>query len=206
MRLLRAKKAKTKPTARDRQREATRARLLEAARKLFVEHGYEAVSVTDIGKEAGVSHAMIYANFGDKAGLLYEIVRQNNAPQLAEVQKATQAPVSARERIYKVLNVWARYDLADPELLAVMQAYSWTWSVEAEQENRQELDVHRACLASLIREGRAAGEFGGEIDALEAARAIFAIYTWGLRPGVFDGASARQCVNRIKPQVELLLT
>ena len=77
---------RTRPAAR-----STRAKLIEAARKLFSEYGYEGVSVTDIGKKAGVSHAMIYANFTDKAGLLYEIVRENNAPQLPAVRKAAKS-------------------------------------------------------------------------------------------------------------------
>jgi len=205
MRLLRAKKPKAHKTARDLQREATRAKLMEAARKLFSEYGYEDVSVTDIGKEAGVSHAMIYANFSDKAGLLYEIVRENNAPQLPAAQKAAQSSGNAIDRIMKVLGVWAKYDLADPELLAVMQAYSWTWSDQMEVDNIEERDMHTNILSALVDEGVANSEFASQLDPDVAAEALFAIYTWGLRPAVFGDVSPAGCIKRLRPQVELLL-
>jgi len=205
MRLLRAKKPKLKKTSRDLQREATRAKLLEAARKLFAEHGYEGVSVTDIGKQAGVSHAMIYANFGDKTGLLYEIVSENNAPQLPAALKAAESSGTALDRLMKVLGVWAKYDLGDPDLLAVMQAYSWTWSDELEKDNVIQRIEHMEVLGKLLDEGVKAGEFPVDLDVPMVTEAIFAIYTWGLRPGVFEGLSPAACVKRMRPQIELLL-
>lgn len=205
MRLLRAKKPKAHKTARDLQRETTRAKLIEAARKLFSEYGYEGVSVTDIGKKAGVSHAMIYANFTDKAGLLYEIVRENNAPQLPAVRKAAKSSGSVVDRIMKVLGVWATYDLADPELLAVMQAYSWTWPDQMETDNIEERKEHTGILSSLVVEGMAKGELPRQLDPDIAAEAVFALYTWGLRPAVFSDVSPVECIKRLRPQVEMLL-
>jgi AcrR family transcriptional regulator len=203
--MLRARKPRQRPTARDRQREETRKRLLDAARKLFAKNGYEGVSVTDIGKEAGVSHAMIYANFGDKAGLLYEIIKENNAPQYPAAVCAAKSSGSALERIIKVLGVWAKYDLSDPELLAIMQGYSWTWPAEFERVNSRERAKHLKLVEDLIAEGIEQAEFSDRLDAAIASDAIFAIYTWGLRPGVFEGASAAACIQRLEPQIRLLV-
>jgi AcrR family transcriptional regulator len=203
--MLRAKKLRIAPTARDRQREKTRKRLLDAARKLFAEHGVDAVSVTDIAKEAGVSHGMIYANFGDKAGLLYEIVSENNAPQMPAARKAAASSGAAVDRIRKVLDVWAKYDLADPALLAVMQAYSWTWPVEMENANKAERGDHLAIVQGLVVEAIGAGSVPAHVDAEVAAEAIFAIYTWGMRRGVFEGFTPRESVDHIWPQVQEVL-
>lgn len=203
--MLRAKKAKQEPTARDRQREKTRRKLLETARRLFAEHGVDGVSVTDIGKQAGVSHAMIYANFGDKAGLLYQIVSENNAPQFPAARKAAASSGKPLDRLKKVLLVWAKYDLAQPDLLAVMEAYSWTWSKEIEAQNKRERAIHFELVADLIREAVSEGAVKKDLDPDLAAEAIFAIYTWGLRGGVFEGLSYKQCVKHIWPQIMMIL-
>lgn len=47
----------------------TRQRILEAARKLFREHGYGGTTVRAIATEAGVDHAMAFYFFGTKQGL-----------------------------------------------------------------------------------------------------------------------------------------
>ncbi|MDG2028415.1 MAG: helix-turn-helix domain containing protein [Acidimicrobiales bacterium] len=59
---------------------ATRARLLEIAADLFIERGYEAVSLRDIAEAASVTKGAIYGHFRSKGQLLVEVIRT----QLAE--------------------------------------------------------------------------------------------------------------------------
>lgn len=53
--------------------EATRARIVDAARKLFREQGYEAVSTANVLREAGVSRGGFYHHFESKEQLLVEV-------------------------------------------------------------------------------------------------------------------------------------
>lgn len=55
--------------------DATRKRLLEAARHLFSERGFAAVTVRDITRAARTNVAAINYHFGGKLGL-YEAVRR----------------------------------------------------------------------------------------------------------------------------------
>ncbi|WP_161556037.1 TetR/AcrR family transcriptional regulator [Mangrovicoccus ximenensis] len=192
-------------TARDRQREATIARLLEAARELFAAHGMENVSVTEIGRAAGVSPSLINAYFDGKAGLLYALVRETNAPQLEASLDIAAGPGPAEDRLFAVLRFWAEGDLSDPAMLAVMQAYSWTWPAETEAENRAERAKFEAVLADLLRGGAAAGEFRPDVPAGETAVSIFAIYTWTMRMAVFEGLGPDQCIGRLRGQLLPLL-
>jgi AcrR family transcriptional regulator len=69
---------------RRRQRaQATRARVLEAAAALFVEHGYTATTIQVIAERADVSPETVYATFGNKRSLLAELVDISIAGDIA---------------------------------------------------------------------------------------------------------------------------
>ena len=52
-----------------------RAQILACARRLFSERNYEAVSTTDIAREAGVARGLLHHYFGTKRELYLEVVR-----------------------------------------------------------------------------------------------------------------------------------
>jgi AcrR family transcriptional regulator len=56
--------------------EATRAALMGAARELFTEHGYAAVSTEEIVGLAGVTRGALYHHFKDKKDLFRSVVEQ----------------------------------------------------------------------------------------------------------------------------------
>ncbi|GAA0610332.1 TetR family transcriptional regulator [Kribbella sandramycini] len=58
--------------ARKRDREATRARLLECARLRFARDGYDGTSVRDVAGDVGVDPALVFRYFGSKSGLFTE--------------------------------------------------------------------------------------------------------------------------------------
>jgi AcrR family transcriptional regulator len=53
-----------------------RALLLDAAAKLFAEHGYEGTKTREIAERAQVGESVIFRNFGSKAGLFEAVVVQ----------------------------------------------------------------------------------------------------------------------------------
>ena len=57
-------------------REATRARLLEAGRKLFASRGYDAVGTEDLVAAAGVTRGALYHHFDGKRGLFAAVFEQ----------------------------------------------------------------------------------------------------------------------------------
>jgi AcrR family transcriptional regulator len=54
--------------------EATRRRAVEAATRLFVQHGYARTTVTAVAEEAGVSPETIYSSLRGKRGLLEGVI------------------------------------------------------------------------------------------------------------------------------------
>jgi AcrR family transcriptional regulator len=57
---------------------ARRQAFLQAARDVFLEHGYEAASVNDVVRMAGGSLATLYAQFGNKEGLFLAFMQDQH--------------------------------------------------------------------------------------------------------------------------------
>lgn len=65
--------AAIKPNRRQLAKAETRAKVVTAARCLFFSVGFEATTIRDIAKDAGMSTGAVFANFADKAELYREI-------------------------------------------------------------------------------------------------------------------------------------
>lgn len=194
-----------KRTKKDSQREATRARLLDAARRLFSEHGYEDVSVTEIAREAGVTHGSIAAHFHAKAGLLYAIVAESNEAQIERSREAVELDGKTLDRLRRLVEIWAEGDAADPVLLSVMEAYFWQWPPETEVENRAQLERVFKTPRAIIQKGIEDGELRADLDIDRLIKVLFATYTLGLRPAIYDNKSPSDCADEISEQYELIL-
>lgn len=64
-------------STRRRDKAATRAALLDAARSRFADHGYDGTGVRDIAQEVGVDPALIFRYFGSKEGLFAAAVQDD---------------------------------------------------------------------------------------------------------------------------------
>jgi len=62
---------------RDRERLAMREQILNAARELFAERGYQAVTMREIGKRIEYSATALYNHFADKEALVRELCRRD---------------------------------------------------------------------------------------------------------------------------------
>jgi len=71
-----------------------KAEILEAARKLFLDAGYEATSITAIATAAGVAPNTIYWYFKDKDELLLAVLDQLLQENLAEFMSVIGRPIS----------------------------------------------------------------------------------------------------------------
>lgn len=191
-------------TARAQQREGSKERLLAAAQRLFRERGYEAVSVTEIGAAAGLSASLINAYFGSKAGLFHALVTRLNAPQFIACEAVFASDDSPWTKLERLVGIFCAHDAADPRLLGLMQGFSWTWPAEIERLNAQERGRILPGLSRLLQEGMARGEIRC-LALPELMNSIWAIYTWGVRPAVFDAASAQLCSQRIMAELANLM-
>lgn len=69
----------------------TRARLIDAAAKVFARHGYHGASVEEVAAEAGFSTGAVYSNFSGKEDLFLALADRKVADRVAEMRALAEA-------------------------------------------------------------------------------------------------------------------
>lgn len=79
-------------TSRHQQRsDATRARLIRAAEKIFARDGFEAAKLEEIAAEAGYTRGAFYANFDSKEDLFFALLEGEISSRINTVEQMTRS-------------------------------------------------------------------------------------------------------------------
>ena len=183
---------KTEGRSRGRPRSFDREAALDAAMRLFWEHGYEATSLAQLTAAIGVSAPSLYTAFGDKEALFLQAVDRYMARGGDQTQALMGDAKSAREAVARVLAESA-VRLTDPRYprgcMVVLSAIS-----VSDEAARVQAELAR-CRASWEKEMKKRIERGiadGDVprDANPAALASFYMAVLqGMSLHAKDGAS-----------------
>lgn len=135
------------------QQAQTRARLIDAAAKVFALRGFQAAGVEEIAEEAGYSHGAVYSNFEGKADLflaVFEDYMAQRVRELAETQTALPADA--------------------PETRARALADQW---MDRLARDRESLVLHIEFIAHADRDPELARRFGIRSAAMREAVARY---------------------------------
>ena len=82
--------------------ELRRLALLDIARDVFLERGYEGTSIEEIMRRVGGSKASLYSYFGSKEGLFYEILVAQTEAFMNELQIPTVADATLEKTLRRI--------------------------------------------------------------------------------------------------------
>ena len=102
-----------------RDREATRARLLESSRLRFARDGYDGTSVRDVAGDVGVDPALVFRYFGSKSSLFTEAMAGSTAPVVLPDGPVEELPAKLLHQL--VFEDWAEYAGEHP-LIAMLRS------------------------------------------------------------------------------------
>jgi AcrR family transcriptional regulator len=107
---------------RQRQAAQTRADILAAARRLFVERGYATTTIEAIAAAAEASEATVYAGFGSKRGLLlaFQQQMQENVDREERVREFHDAAGNPAEQIAVAVRISLSFPARYADIIAVM--------------------------------------------------------------------------------------
>src|ERR1700761_5476106 len=127
------------------------ARLKQAARKLFVERGYDATRPQDIAREAGLGHGTFYLHYPDKRACFLSFVDDARRELDTHLRSRREKGASLESRIASTLN--AMYDFCDSHPGLLRAALTDELVIDAEgSEERPLLMQWGDEWAELIRE------------------------------------------------------
>lgn len=97
-----------------REREALRQEILDAARELFVNEGYEHVSMRKVAEKIEYSPTTIYLYFKDKADLLFSLCEETFSRLVERFEAIDQETEDPVERLRKGLRAYVEFGLRYP--------------------------------------------------------------------------------------------
>lgn len=145
-------------------RDQARNRILEAARKLFLEKGFEAANLDEVAQRAGVAKGTIYRYFDSKAELYVEVLVWNGDAFVERMRQTLDPALSPPEQILETGRFYVRHYAEHPEYFRIF------WAVENQRmigelpEPLLEVvwDLWKRCLAiavEIIENGVKSGVF-----------------------------------------------
>lgn len=140
--------------SREESRLQTRAQLLAAAKRLFVDRGFGATSLRDIAAEAGYTQGAFYSNFASKEALFVELMRERSTTQVAAIARTLSDPSASADDILNALEVWSQTVDAEPEwsVLGVEFKLQGRRNPAFAAASQALLDGHRDGLAYCIEQ------------------------------------------------------
>lgn len=137
--------------------------ILDAAIRVFAEHGYHGARVGDIAEDAGVAHGLLYHYFASKDDVLRTIFLENWGALIARFRAVEASAEPAPEKLEGIAKILLRTWRNDPALVTVMVR-----EVARSQQLQDRVDEVREAFAivqRVIEEGQASGDFRGDLDA-----------------------------------------
>lgn len=168
------RKSAAKPAGPGRPKDlGKRAAILDAAKRMFVEHGYDGVSMDQIAAEAGVSKLTVYSHFGDKEALFGAAVQAHCETGLPDSLFEVALEVPLRERLLQIARAFYAM-ISAPEAVAGHRILC-TPQITASSLPRMFWEAGprrvQAAFATLLERRIAAGELA--IDDVPRAAAQF---------------------------------
>lgn len=179
--------------------------MLEAARDLYIEHGFEATTVRMIAERAGLSPAGVFTTFADKRDILHHVrMAQNAALRVELAQAATRHDGPVRERVRALFRfAYAREWPNLPLVLAYIGA-SYGWSPETEAAMQADHAALFDAMRRMIDDGRRSGELREELDAEVAVELLYGIYLGNFRQAWSRGWSAEKTADHVDRKLAML--
>ncbi len=107
---------------RERQKQATRANILQAALETFAEKGFEGASIRDIAAKVGVNHALIKYHFEDKESLWKAAVEFlfTRLDEEMTVDPQSEEGLSELDKVKSFIRRYVHYCAQHPEHARIM--------------------------------------------------------------------------------------
>jgi AcrR family transcriptional regulator len=154
------------PTSREERRRRTETCILQIARRLFAEEGFDRATIRGVAQRAGVDPALVMQYFGSKEGLFAAAMKGAHGGGSLREAGREEIPAAALHDLF------AKFEATDDREAAAALARNFLTHPEAHRIMRDEV------MCSLVTE--LAGKIGGDDAELKAALVMACTFGLGL--------------------------
>lgn len=187
------------------QKEATRNRVIGAARERFNTQGYQGTTIREIARDAGVSVGSVFTTFASKGEILSQVMTDRLDGLYAELDRVMPHLRGATlERLRTMFAIHFAFEVRHTRLFLahIAAAYDWTLPATATPmgKNQRLQGVIRDCL----EKGVAEGDVRAEVDHQEIIDLLMAAYAWVYRLAAWNDADAAAMTTVMDRQIALI--
>lgn len=147
--------------------------ILAAAKQVFAEKGFEATSIADIARAAGISDGLAYRYFQGKRDLLNEVLRAFYERTMVDLEIIASRDAPFETRLHDLIHRHLFAFVADADLcrlfISEVRTASDYQGSPVHELNRR----YTSILVRIIEDGVANGEVRGDIDIRLVRDVIF---------------------------------
>ena len=160
--------------------------ILKAARKLFFEHGFKAVTVDNIAAKSDVSKGSIYLCFGSKEEIYTQILIADNISLYERVINFSSIDAAASQLLQEFCRIYVDFFLNDQELFRILMTFMMqTGQMHLTEKQSNELirstNQNIKPISEIIQKGIDSGEFSPVTNVQQVQNAI-----WGMLNGIIS--------------------
>lgn len=160
-----------------RDAEATRARILEAAKKEFAKNGLGGARVDDIAEKAKANKRMIYHYFESKEGLFQTILEEAYLDIRRAEQKLQLEELDPKAALEKLVRFTWQYYLKNPEFLTLVNSENLHRGRHLKKSEIVKVSSRKLVnmVSSILERGVNAGVFRDGVDPVQLNITIAAV-------------------------------
>ena len=186
-------------------KQATRDRVLAAARDLFEEVGYDETTIRQIAARADVSVGSVFTTFSGKAEILSQVMEDRLAGLYAELELIIpHLRGSTVDRLRSIMAVHYGFETRRLRLFVAYVSASFTWSPGEGVVPLGRNARLKAMLADTLAGGAARGEVRADVDTDSFVDVLLAAYVWNYRHAPQGGSDTAGLIAMMDAQIGVL--
>ena len=197
--------AVARPSVRQSQKEATRRRVMEAARALFDTQGYHGATIREIARHAGVSVGSVFTTFASKYEILSQIMQDRLDDLYGELDRVIphlRGPTV--DRLRTMFAIHFAFEARHKRLFLAYIAASFDWTLPPTSIPMGRNQRLQAIIGDCLGKGAEQGDVDPDLDIEEAINLLTAAYIWTYRLAAWHDADDEEMTAVMDGQIGLI--
>lgn len=183
----------------------TRRKVMDSARDLFIERGYETATIRDIANHAGLSTGAVFANFSDKHELFEAVLMEDCNAVLDAMKQVASTDLSLQNKLLQMFLQGYEHHLPQLPLMQAYMSQAWIRPLLVRNDGKESSVRMINLITEVLLKAQKDGDLIGCAEPRLVADVLWDVYLANYRRAAFDGWGVEELSSRLTGQIELVL-